>query len=71
MTIPLATPRPDSSDWELWRRNPCSAWLLTQLSARFDHGTNWIRARSMDELSLMRGHQAVVDWIEEEIRVKK
>ena len=58
--------KPDPSDFELWKRSPCTKWLYEQLYARFDQRENWQRARTFDEIQRYKGHQEISDFIQAE-----
>jgi len=55
--------KPDNSDFVLWRRQPCSQWLLEQIAANFDHTQDWQTILTLDGLRHIQGHQEVVDFV--------
>ena len=60
--------KPDPSEFELWKRSPCTQWLFENLYARFDQRERWQYAKTFDEIQVYRGHQEVLDFISEETR---
>ena len=60
--------KPDPSEFELWKRSPCTQWLFENLYMRFDQRERWRYAKTFDEIQVYRGHQEVLDFISEETR---
>ena len=58
--------KPSPSDFVLWRRSPCTQWLLEQLSARYDHAGDWTTVKSLEIFNVICGHQEVVDFVKRE-----